>query len=290
MKKHLLRSIVALTMVLSLVLVAIPAFAGTDDGSSSVGQENQQVFGPWGTLKDLSEIFGMTIDELREAKKSGKTLAEIAGEKGLTVGDLVQKVLELREARIEQLVQEGKITEETASKILERMNNNVLRALFHKCREMYRKRLDGLRVFGPQGLLKDISQVLGITVDELREAKKSGKTFAEIADEKGLTVDELAQKILELRKARLDELVQQGKITQEIADKIFGKMSDRISKVLSKEHLGQCQNGSNSGWRWNRFHKGRYGGDRAHRGMGQGFGAGRRSQFRNTSDGICKGL
>ena len=64
--------------------------------------------------------------------------------------------------------------------------------------------------------------LLGISVEEYKNLWAQGKNFAEIAKEKGVSQDQLRQKMQELMsqkmKAHLDALVAKGVITQNQAD------------------------------------------------------------------------
>lgn len=64
----------------------------------------------------------------------------------------------------------------------------------------------------------ELAEALGITVDELNAAHADGKTFWQIAEEKGFTVEQAQQLMLDARSVALDAMVADGTITQEQAD------------------------------------------------------------------------
>ncbi len=101
----------------------------------------------------------------------------------------------------------------------------------------------GTRSFGaggPRAGLKDAAEVLGMTVDEILVAKSQGKTVAQIAAEKGITPEVLVEKILALRKARLDALAQEGKITQEQANLALQATKKNIEAMINETCQGNC--------------------------------------------------
>ena len=59
---------------------------------------------------------------------------------------------------------------------------------------------------------------LGMTLDELHTQLRAGKTLAELAQAKGLTVDELRAAMVAAAKKQLDQDVAAGKLTQAQAD------------------------------------------------------------------------
>lgn len=63
-----------------------------------------------------------------------------------------------------------------------------------------------------------LAEKLGISVDELNAAHADGKTFWDLAEEKGLTAEEAQQAMLDARSAALDAMVADGALTQEQAD------------------------------------------------------------------------
>lgn len=74
--------------------------------------------------------------------------------------------------------------------------------------------------YGPmhEDMQAALAEKLGLTVDELNAAHAEGKTFWDLAQEKGLTVEEAQQAMLDARSAALDAMVKDGTITQEQAD------------------------------------------------------------------------
>ncbi len=71
-------------------------------------------------------------------------------------------------------------------------------------------------------MFKEKAQILGMNVSEVKNKWAEGKTMQEIAEEKGITQDDLRAKMRELRltemKSALQSLVSKGVITQAQAD------------------------------------------------------------------------
>ena len=95
---------------------------------------------------------------------------------------------------------------------------------------------------------------LGLTEDELEERHDQGQTFLQIAEEKGFTVDEARQMMLDARSAALDQMVKDGTLTQEQAD----WMKQRSGRMMGGTGAGGClgtgtpRGGGMMGGRWNR--------------------------------------
>ena len=83
-----------------------------------------------------------------------------------------------------------------------------------------------------------IADVLGVTLDELQAARSEGKSVAELANEKGINKDELVNKMIQSRKADLEQAVTDGKLTQEQMDAMLENMEVRITNAVERENVG----------------------------------------------------
>ena len=86
--------------------------------------------GPWhggafGGLDAAASYLGVTEDELRSELASGKTLAAVAEAEGKPVDGLVDAMVEAAEARIDQAVADGKLTQERADSAKEGLEEQV---------------------------------------------------------------------------------------------------------------------------------------------------------------------
>ena len=88
-----------------------------------------------------------------------------------------------------------------------------------------------------------LAEKLGLTVDELNAAHADGKTFWDLAEEKGLTAEEAQQAMLDARNTALDAMVKDGTITQEQAD----WMKSRSGAMMGGGYgRGGCMGGQSS--------------------------------------------
>lgn len=76
-----------------------------------------------------AEALGMTRDELREALRSGQTIADIASEKGVELQTVVDAMVASAEERLAEKVADGTLTQEEAdarlAEITETINDRV---------------------------------------------------------------------------------------------------------------------------------------------------------------------
>jgi len=71
-----------------------------------------------GDLTAIAEALGLTADELKAQLKEGKSLADVAGDKGVDVQKLVDAQKTAIEKRVGEALQAGEITQEQADKRL----------------------------------------------------------------------------------------------------------------------------------------------------------------------------
>ena len=77
------------------------------------------------------------------------------------------------------------------------------------------------------------AEYLGVTDEELREALQSGKSLAEIAEEKGKSLDGLKEALLAEAQTRLNEAVADEKLTREQADRILERLREGIDDLVN---------------------------------------------------------
>jgi len=91
-------------------------------------------------LAVAADKLGMTVDDLTAQLKDGKTVADLAQEKGVDLQTIVDAFVAARQEALSQAVTDGKITQEQADQMLENM------------RDMIEDHLNGdMPMFGPGG-------------------------------------------------------------------------------------------------------------------------------------------
>lgn len=111
--------------------------------------------------------------------------------------------------------------------------------------------------------------VTGKTVEDVAKERAAGKTYGSIANEAG-KLEEFKTKMLEQRKAVLEQRVKDGSLTQQEADKIY-------SAIESNQAICDANGSAGTGMKYGAgFGSGGCGMSNGQgRGAGQGMGAGR---------------
>lgn len=73
----------------------------------------------------ISDLFDMSVEEIHGERLNGKSFGEIGEEKGISKEQLKVKILEEKEKRVQQLVENNVITEQQKERILQRFAENI---------------------------------------------------------------------------------------------------------------------------------------------------------------------
>lgn len=98
-------------------------------------------------------------------------------------------------------------------------------------------------------MVAELAEKLGLTLEAYQEQFDQGKTFWQIAEDQGLSVEEAQQIMTDARRLALDQMVQDGVITQEQAEWMKTRMSGSqagTSGCMGSGRMG----GGRMGGRW----------------------------------------
>jgi hypothetical protein len=146
------------------------------------------------------------------------------------LNDALQKALE---NRIDEAVKAGRLTEEQGKAMKERIEAGDF-PLFGG------PGFGGHRGFGHHGFalhgFRDLGAAaafLGVDENALRERLRDGDTLAEVAKDKGKSVDALVSAIVAATTKRLDEAVAAGRITKAQRDEIVAGLKKRTTEIVN---------------------------------------------------------
>lgn len=164
-------------------------------------------------IDEAAAILGMEPEALRTALKD-KTLAQIAAEKNISEADLIAKLEAQRGKKIDEAVASGKLTAEKAEQIKQKMARHLKFMVNHKFDGEGKHRVHGAKhrmMPAPDKL----AGILGISEEELKTQLKSGKSLAEIAQSKGMTKEQLVDKIKDGMTPWIEKMVDRKHVKEE---------------------------------------------------------------------------
>ena len=105
--------------------------------------------------------------------------------------------------------------------------------------------------WGPMGfrgacdgpLLETVSDVVGLSPEEICELRQEGMSLVEIAEQQGVDEQTLTDAVLAAAAEALQQKVDEGILTQEQVDLILERLTDRVSDDLNRTDFGPAGNG-----------------------------------------------
>jgi hypothetical protein len=153
-------------------------------------------------------------------------LGRVAEKLGVSEEQLKTAVQDVELEMIDEALAEGRITEEQAAKMRERVENGELRF-------PGRPGHHPGRCLVAHNLVEETARILGIEGREVIAALEDGKSLAEIAQEHGMSVDEYKTALTSAVEAKLAQAVENGRITQERADEMLAKFNENLDRIIN---------------------------------------------------------
>ena len=204
-------------------------------------------------LAPIAKALGVSEADLLKELQTGKSVADVAREKGVALDNVVDAVLASIKEYLPQLLE----TKWGAGGMGFGGPRGFGRGMFGG--------KDGGLGFQRDSLLTSVATALGMTEADLLKELQAGKSVADLAQEKGVALDKVVDAILAERAETLKQAVSNGYITQQQADTILSDLKENLPQMLeAKWGAGGMGFGGPHG-----FRRGMRGGGR---GMGFGFG------------------
>lgn len=179
-----------------------------------------------GIFKDpeLMALLKVDAETLRSELQAGKTLVTVASEHGVSEQELKSFMIEKMSKRIDEGVKAGRIDTDRADKMKANLDKHVTDMINGKAPIHH----------GP-GMFKDpeLLALLKVDADTLRNELQSGKTLVSIANERGVSEQELKTFMIEKMTKRIDEGVKDGRIDSEKAEKMKANLDQRVSDMIN---------------------------------------------------------
>ncbi len=212
---------------------------GPGFGFKDFGPEPHVFPGPDHLLSTAADYLGLTQAQLRTQLDSGKTLAEIAKDRDKSVDGLVDKLVADKTARIDEAVRDGRLTRAQANEI-EADLRKAMTDFVNNGKPEFPKFPGGPGLFGlpgPHEFLSTATDYLDLTQAELRTQLNSGKTLAQIAKDRNKSVDGLVDKLVADMKPRIEEAVEDGRLTRAQANEIEAELEQHVTDFVNNGKL-----------------------------------------------------
>lgn len=171
----------------------------------------------------------IAADRLTPEEASNAVVADAAKQLGIEASELDAALKKALSNRVDAAVAAGDLTEAQGEELKERIAEGGL-PLVGVGPGVGHHRLSH-HVFD----LDAAAEYLGITEEALRTSLREGTSLAEIAQEKGKSVDGLEDALVASAKADLEQAVENGHVTEAQKTEILADLPDRIDDLVNGE-------------------------------------------------------
>ena len=195
-------------------------------------------------------IAAVSKDERKAAEQA--ILDDAAKRLNITSDKLRDALAAAQDAQLDRAVKAGKLTQKQADAIKERRKatGSVLGGPGALKLHGGRPHLYGGgpgpgfgHGHGPHGfglkmeILDGLADALGTTPAKLRESLRDGKSIADIAKANGKSLADVRTSLKAAAKTRIDKAVKDGDLTQRQADRLLGRVGEKIDALTSGKAL-----------------------------------------------------
>ena len=174
-------------------------------------------------LEAAATALGVSAEDLRSELEDGKTIADVAGEKGVDVQAVIDAMVADATERIDQRVSDGDLDADRAAELKEDLPQRITDLVNGEGPGFGGHRF-GARLEG----VSAAAEALGMSAGDLRAALRDGKTIADVAEEKGVDVQTVIDAMVADATERIDERAAEAKedLPERIADVVNGEVPD----------------------------------------------------------------
>jgi lambda repressor-like predicted transcriptional regulator len=201
-------------------------------------------------LDAAMDYLGIDHGDLREAFRDGKSLADVAREKGRSVDGLKEALRDAIRERADQAVDDGLLTKARSDRLVQKFSSVVDELVdngvgfgpgFDKRRPGFGlgppgSFEHGVIPGGPPGadFIKLAADYLGIGAADLHKALGDGKSLADLAKDKGESVDGLKDALRNAIREDADQAAEDGLLTKEQANRVVEKLATAVDELVDR--------------------------------------------------------
>jgi len=171
-------------------------------------------------------------DAFSPKKESDALVADAAELLGVEPAELSDALRQAFSNRIDEAVEEGRLTEEQAERLREGLESGEAPLLMGPWGG-HGPGHHGVHQGFPGGL-DAAAEYLGLSEDELRDALHDGDTLADVAEEREKSVDELVRAMVDAARADLDEAVEDRRLADAMRESMLETLDERIRDLVNE--------------------------------------------------------
>lgn len=188
--------------------------------------------GPVRSVIELSQILleqaGLEAQQVREGLASSQSIADLITAAGGDVEAVIASTITEATTRINEAVTAGNLTQERADEMLSKLET-TLTALVNGTGNFDREGMGRER-----GMVNAVAEATGLTVVEVAQQVRDGASLGSILTANGVNIDTFVDEQLAPVQARLDEQVQNGTLSQAVADARLNLRRVELTDALNR--------------------------------------------------------
>jgi polyhydroxyalkanoate synthesis regulator phasin len=181
----------------------------------------------------------IAADKLTSPKEESQAvLNDAAQQLGVQPSELTAALKKALSNRVDQAVKDGRLTKAEGDALKARINSGdfPLFGVPHgRGFGPFGRGHDGF--FGHDHFLSTAADYLGLTQAQLRTQLNSGKTLAQVAKDRGKSVDGLVDKLVASKKERIEAAVKDGRLTRAQANEIEADLKQQVTDFVNNGKL-----------------------------------------------------
>ncbi len=181
----------------------------------------------------LSDMTGVSVDDIRSAREGGDSLADIAEANDVSTDDYVAAVMNAATTAIDDAVADGELSEDRAAEIKEGLPDKVTAMVTSEAGWHGRSRGWAVKLDGKPSPIVVLSELSGLSVDEIRESRVEGTSLADIGEANGVTKDDYVNELVSRATAAIDAMVEAGRLSNERAQTMKDGLADRVESIVT---------------------------------------------------------
>jgi polyhydroxyalkanoate synthesis regulator phasin len=210
---------IVIMIVLALTVSSVSAQPGDRGRGRGAGMRAAA-----GLVQIVAEEVGQSPREVMEALRGGSTLAEIIAANGGSIEEVTAAAVEQAAEKINEAVENGRITQERADTILANLETRITSLL----------NLDPVENQQMRDIVRRIAGETGLSAREVFQQWQDGTSLGEILTANDEDVQTFIDETLIRAEERLAKAVATGRLTQEQADSRLASLRELLPNFLNE--------------------------------------------------------
>jgi uncharacterized protein (DUF433 family) len=173
---------------------------------------------------------GLDVRNILQQLRDGSTLADIITGNNGSVDNVISSAVADATEQINAAVAESRLTQEQADELIASLETVFTDAVNGELPTQAGRPVQRLVA---RGLARQVAEATGLELGDVVEQFQAGSTLADILTANGVDVDTFTQDVLSRASERLAQAVANGRITQEGADEMIARLTERLPQIIN---------------------------------------------------------